>query len=281
VNNLISVDLAQEDRRHEIAAFYKKEGYGGGLRKSDTVLESRDQGRLVGATRLSEEKGVLVLRGMYVEGESQRQGIGRRMLEAAGRVIGSRECWCIPHAHLKEFYSRIGFSECAPELAPRFLSERASGYEKSGNRVIIMRRVSMALSAFDDKLKIPEAGELKKMLGRTSAHWDNLTTHAAAEYAPLDMTWNFAGAKWGWSLRLKQKKRTLLYMTPCKKHFLVGFALGEKAVKAAHEGNLPASVIKTIDEARKFAEGRGVRIEIRNKKDLEAVKELAAIKMAN
>ena len=139
----------------------------------------------------------------------------------------------------------------------------------------------MALSAFDDKSQEPQTNELEETLGRTKTHWNNLTAHIAAEFAPCGMTWGFAGAKWGWSLRLKQKKRTVLYMTPCRKHFLVGFALGEKAVKAAREGGLPASVMKTIEEAPKYAEGRGVRLEIRNKKDLEAVKELAAIKMAN
>ena len=96
----------------------------------------------------------------------------------------------------------------------------------------------MALSAFDDKSKKPRPGDLKKMLSRTSVHWDNLVSHIADKYAPLDETWNFAGAQWGWSLRLKQKKRTVLYMTPCKGYFLVGFVLGEKAVKAAHEGAL-------------------------------------------
>lgn len=139
----------------------------------------------------------------------------------------------------------------------------------------------MALSAFDDKSKKPGAGNLKRMLGRTSAHWDNLKNHIAAEYAPLDETWNFAGANWGWSLRLKQKKRTVLYMTPCKGHFLVGFVLGEKAVRAALDSGLPDSILKAIDEAKKYAEGRGVRIEIRNKKNLEITKKLAAIKMAN
>jgi len=64
---------------------------------------------------------------------------------------------------------------------------------------------------------------------------------------------------------LKQKKRTVLYMTPCKGYFLVGFALGEKAV----------------DAAQKFAEGRGVRLEIRNKPAREQAKLLAAIKMTN
>ena len=139
----------------------------------------------------------------------------------------------------------------------------------------------MALSAFADKEKEPGAGELKRMLGRTSAHWDNLKIHVAAEYAPLDEAWTFAGANWGWSLRLRQKRRTVLYMTPRKGHFLVGFVLGEKAVRAARDSKLPNSILTTIDEAKKYAEGRAVRIEIRNKKNLEITMQLTAIKMAN
>ena len=108
-----------------------------------------------------------------------------------------------------------------------------------------------------------------------------MMAHIGAEYAPLDKAWIFAGAKWGWSLRLRRKKRTVLYMTPCNRHFLVGFALGEKAVKAAHACRLPNSILAIIDEAPKYAEGRGVRVAVKNKKDLAAVKELAAMKMAN
>jgi hypothetical protein len=139
----------------------------------------------------------------------------------------------------------------------------------------------MALSAFDDKSKQPRPGDLRKTLGRTSAHWDSLIAYLEAEFPPLDQTWNFAGANWGWSLRLKQKKRTILYLTPCQGHFLVGFALGEKAVEAAHDASLPASFLTIIDEAKKYAEGRAVRVEIKNKKDIEATKKLATIKMAN
>ena len=139
----------------------------------------------------------------------------------------------------------------------------------------------MALSAFDDKAKKPRVSDLKAVLGRTGPHWDALRTHLGAEFAPLDETWNFSGASWGWSLRLKQKKRTVLYMTPCRRHFLAGFVLGDKAVRAAHNSTLPDSVLAIIDGAKKYAEGRGVRLEIRNKKDLEHAKELAAIKMAN
>ncbi len=60
-----------------------------------------------------------------------------------------------------------------------------------------------------------------------------------------------------------------------------GFVLGERAVKAAHESDLPDSVLAMIDSARRYVEGRGVRIEVKSKRDLDATRKLAAIKMAN
>lgn len=57
--------------------------------------------------------------------------------------------------------------------------------------------------------------------------------------------------------------------------------LGEKAVKAAHESDLPISVLKVIDGATKYAEGRGMRLEVRSAEDVRNVEKLAVIKMAN
>jgi Protein of unknown function (DUF3788) len=67
--------------------------------------------------------------------------------------------------------------------------------------------------------------------------------------------WGFSGKTTGWGMRLKTKHRTVLYMTPCDGYFLASFALGEKAAKAAHEDDLPVSVLKVIDNAEKYAEG--------------------------
>jgi hypothetical protein len=139
----------------------------------------------------------------------------------------------------------------------------------------------MALSVFDDKEHKPTAVELAEALGRSSRLWDGLVDHLSAEFDPLSVEWGFSGQQWGWSVRLKHKKRAIVYLTPREKHFLAGFALGEKAVQAAHAAGLPASVLECIDNAPKYAEGRGVRFEVRTKKDLEAVRQVAAIKMAN
>jgi hypothetical protein len=61
----------------------------------------------------------------------------------------------------------------------------------------------------------------------------------------------------------------------------VSFALGDKAVQAARQSGLPQSVIKIIDEARRYAEGTGIRIEMKKPRDIKIAKQLAAIKLAH
>ena len=139
----------------------------------------------------------------------------------------------------------------------------------------------MALSILDDKSRTPNDEELTEALGRTSRLWNELKKHLASQYEPLTEKWSFSGQKYGWSLGLKRKKRTILYLIPCKRHFLVAFVFGEKAVRAAHESDLPASVVKSIDTATKYVEGRGIRLEVRVRKDLGVIKQLTALKMAN
>jgi hypothetical protein len=119
----------------------------------------------------------------------------------------------------------------------------------------------MALSAFDDKSHLPNEKDLSEMLELVSALWDDLKAHLASRYEPLTEQWNFSGKNYGWGLQLKQKKRPVLYMTPCRSCFLASFALGERAVQAAHQSGLPDSVLSVIDSVRKYAEGRGVRLQ--------------------
>jgi hypothetical protein len=139
----------------------------------------------------------------------------------------------------------------------------------------------VALSAFDDKSGPPTESELDGTLGRSSRLWRELTASVTAAYAPVESEWAFSGEKYGWTARLKRKSRVILYMIPGKRHFLVGFVLGRRAVEAARQADLPPSVGVAIDSAPKYAEGTGVRLEVRTKNDLDAMLTLAAIKMAN
>ncbi len=139
----------------------------------------------------------------------------------------------------------------------------------------------MALSAFDDKLREPQKEELLTVLGQAAGAWGQLIARIRSRFDPLAEDWVFSGKKWGWALRLKHKKRAVLYMTPSEGHFIVGFALGQKAVDAAHDSDLPATVLEVIDGSRKYAEGWAVRLEVRSEDDVRHVARLAAVKMAN
>ncbi len=137
----------------------------------------------------------------------------------------------------------------------------------------------MSLSAFNDASRQPQDADLATVLGETFRLWNQLKADIAKQFAPITAEWGCSSGKTGWGLRLKQKDRVVLYMVPCRGYFFASFALGEKAVKAAHEASLPATVLAVIDAAPKYAEGRGVRFVVRTPNDVDNVVAIAKIKL--
>lgn len=138
----------------------------------------------------------------------------------------------------------------------------------------------MAMSAFDDKTREPTDVEVKATLGRCYIHWTALREALAEAYPPLEATWGFTGAKYGWSLRLKRKKRAVVYLMPKPRHFLASTAFGEKAVKASRQADLSDATREVIRKAPRYPEGRAVRLEVRTKKDRDEVVKILAVKMS-
>jgi hypothetical protein len=137
----------------------------------------------------------------------------------------------------------------------------------------------METSFFKDKLEKPTDDMVAGVLGSATSNWNNLRERIAARINPLSEEWTFSGKNYGWTLRLKQKKRAVLYMTPLKGYFRVSFAMGDKAARTAQKADIPRPVLEIIEKATRFPEGRAVRMEIRKKTDLPVVEKLAAIKM--
>ncbi|HVP13941.1 MAG TPA: DUF3788 family protein [Terriglobales bacterium] len=137
----------------------------------------------------------------------------------------------------------------------------------------------MALSALADRKRKPTEQDLRGVLGTADPLWRDLKRRLQDDHGPLEEEWSFAGETYGWSLRMKEKKRNLVYLTPGRGCFLAGLALGAKAVEAARRAAaLPRSVLDLIEAARPYAEGRGVRLEVRTRKDLSTVLDLVAVK---
>ncbi len=142
-------------------------------------------------------------------------------------------------------------------------------------------RPQVTLNAFDDPAARPSKEAIHEVLASTSPLWFEFIEYLADHYPPVTEEWAFPGQKYGWSLRLIHKKRRIIYMTPRREHFVEAVVLGDKAVAVANERGLPRALLDEINSARRYAEGRGVRLQVRSQEDLEVVKRLADIKVAN
>ncbi len=139
----------------------------------------------------------------------------------------------------------------------------------------------MALSALADRSHEPTDDELREALGKAHDVWTRLIAAVGEQVAPLTQMWGFTSASTGWGLRLRRNERVIVYMTPQSGRLLVSFVLGENAVAAAHRVKLPASILKTIEAAPRYAEGRGVRFEVSSVRQVPALAQLAQIKNEN
>ena len=138
--NDVVVRIAGPEELERVREAYREWGYGGGAGPADVILVAERDGLLIGVVRRTTEFGVVMLRGMQVAPDVQRQGIGRKLLQAFLQQLGGQECYCVPYAHLVGFYGRIGFEVWPLEQGPAFLRDRIAGYRARGLNVTLMRR---------------------------------------------------------------------------------------------------------------------------------------------
>ena len=111
--------------------------------------------------------------------------------------------------------------------------------------------------------------------------WDQLLSELDSEHGANGHEWKCHSPKWGWSLRVKRKARTIIWISPSERCFEVLFILGDKAMRAARQIRLPRRIIRAMGEAAEWPEGTGVRLEVKSSREIAALKKLVAIKLAN
>ncbi len=136
-------------------------------------------------------------------------------------------------------------------------------------------------SIFNDKTVKPDSGTLEEALGETDGFWKELRTGLEKEYGDLVEDWKFYGQKLGWTLKLLRKKRNLFFMTPQNGFFRVAFVFGDRAVDEVERSGIPESIKDALRTARKYSEGRGLQIDVTSSEDIEIVRKLVRIKVAN
>jgi hypothetical protein len=138
----------------------------------------------------------------------------------------------------------------------------------------------MALSVLDDKAVVPDDKQLEAAIGKSFKLWNDIRGHIFERYAKVVEEWKHSGKNYGWSWRAKQGKRALVYLIPQKGFFLAAFCFGDKAVEAVEASDVPEAIKEGLRTARKYAEGRGIRFEVRKAGDVKTIRMLLEIKTA-
>jgi hypothetical protein len=131
---------------------------------------------------------------------------------------------------------------------------------------------------FLDKATAPTPILLAKALKARGKYWDELKQHVQGRVVE---EWKYYGKNYGWSLKLLVGKRNLCFLTARDGFFTATFVLGDKGVSIAEQSKLPPDVISQLVNAKKYVEGRGIRIDVKSRRSLAHATMLLDIKLAS
>lgn len=143
----------------------------------------------------------------------------------------------------------------------------------------ISKETKMDISIFTDKNQIPVEAEVSEHLGSTYKFWNELREFVLEKYPDAKEEWNFPGKKYGWSFRMKDKKRAIIYLLPREGFFKAAFVFGQKATDKILSETISEDIKNDLENARVYMEGRGVQIEVNDHTPVPDIKKLVEIKL--
>ena len=135
----------------------------------------------------------------------------------------------------------------------------------------------MGIGIFTDKGHQPTVEAMLATVGSKRLFWEKLTGFISDNHrAQRDFT--FYGKNYGWAVRFRKGGKALISLYPGKEEFTVQIVLGPTQADEAFGLNLGENVIKIIENAHKYPEGRWLFIKIESEQDLGDVQKLLMVK---
>lgn len=137
----------------------------------------------------------------------------------------------------------------------------------------------MPHSIFLDSTYCPTDIQLTEALGENYRFWETLRDAALKSGKVETEGWYFGGKKFGWSYRISDKKRVLIYLLPRDGFFKVAFVFGEKAIEEVKKSAINSNLIEELIAAKKYAEGKGIRFSVSTKDETLDALEFLRVKL--
>ena len=136
-------------------------------------------------------------------------------------------------------------------------------------------------SIFEDQKIVPTDELLEAAIGETFSVWTAIENYTLSLYPEAKKEWKFSGQKHGWSYRISDKKRVLVYLLPRDKFFKVAFVFGKIAFHEIVESHIDENIKKELMTTKEYAEGRGIRITVTDENQLKDIQFLIETKINN
>ncbi|HKJ42917.1 MAG TPA: DUF3788 domain-containing protein [Sunxiuqinia sp.] len=137
----------------------------------------------------------------------------------------------------------------------------------------------MDISIFTNRTQHPTNQDLVNALGETYSIWESLRDFIFHQYPKGVEEWNYPGTNYGWSFRIKDKRRAIAYFLPREGFFKMAFIFGGKAMEKIVKSEVSPKIIADLKRAKAYPEGRGIRIEVKDESPVEDIKKLILIKL--
>jgi len=136
-------------------------------------------------------------------------------------------------------------------------------------------------NVFKEKLLKPDEQKISETLNLSYKLWHEIKNFVHNNFEFISEEWKFYGNKIGWTLKTFHKKRNIFFFSAYENCFGISFVFGEKTVNQIQNENFPKELIDELLNVKKFAEGRGILIIVKNKNDVENIQKLIQIKLQN
>jgi hypothetical protein len=134
---------------------------------------------------------------------------------------------------------------------------------------------------FLDKSTKPTERQLKEAIADTYKYWIEIKKRIAELYGDTKGEWKFYSKKSGWTLKTLLNNRNLFFFQPFANYFSLTFVFGEKAANVIEESDVSEALKIVLRDAKNYAEGRSLLVNVKTRDDLVDVNKLIDVKVKN
>lgn len=136
-------------------------------------------------------------------------------------------------------------------------------------------------NVFLEKGTVPDDKLVKDNLGDTYSYFRKIRGLVKDLLDETTEEWKYYGKKNGWLLKTLYKGRNLFFIRACEESFEIIFVFGDKAVEMIVAENISQKIKDELQNARRYAEGKRLRVQVRDERYISDIESLIKIKVDN